>query len=85
MTSEYDTGQYGNIFSVATNGTNYQNILSFTANGGTASGQSPFGGLTLSGTTFYAMLYGGGSNGVNSTARLQRGHQRDELSTPCFL
>ncbi len=67
MTSEYDTGQYGNIFSVATNGTNYQNILSFTANGGTASGQSPFGGLTLSGTTFYgATFYGGGSNGVNS-------------------
>ena len=31
-------GGYGNIFSVGTNGTNYQNVLSFTGTGGTASG-----------------------------------------------
>ena len=31
----------GNIFSVATNGTDYQNLISFTGYGGTASGKSP--------------------------------------------
>ena len=35
------TWLFGNIFSVGTNGTNYQNLVSFTGTGGTASGKMP--------------------------------------------
>ncbi len=54
---------YGNIFSVGTNGTNYQNLISFTGSSGSASGQGPQGSLTLSGTTLYGMTVNGGANG----------------------
>lgn len=52
---------YGNIFSVGVNGTNYQNLVSFTGSSGTAPGLEPHGSLTLSGTTLYGMTNGGGS------------------------
>jgi len=54
---------YGNVFSVGTDGTNYQNLLSFTGTGGLASGKSPGGSLTLSGTTLYGSTGNGGANG----------------------
>ncbi len=53
----------GNIFSVGMDGTNYQNLVSFTGNGGTASGVYPWGSLIAVGGTLYGMTYGGGSNG----------------------
>ena len=56
----------GNIFSVAANGTNYQNLVSFNSYGGTVSGQFPTGSLTLSGTTLYGMTQYGGVNGLGN-------------------
>ncbi len=56
----------GNAFSIGTNGTNYQNRLSFTGTSGAASGQYPNGNLTLSGTTLYGMTYQGGANGFGN-------------------
>jgi uncharacterized repeat protein (TIGR03803 family) len=53
----------GTVFSVNTDATNYQNLVSFTGTGGTANGMDPFGSLTLAGSTLYGMTYGGGSNG----------------------
>jgi uncharacterized repeat protein (TIGR03803 family) len=56
-------GSYGNIFSVATNGTNYRNVVSFTSTGGAATGDGPVGSLILSGTTLYGMTSTGGVDG----------------------
>jgi uncharacterized repeat protein (TIGR03803 family) len=53
----------GNIFSVGNDGTNYQNLVSFTGTSGTAAGMNPYGSLTLVGTTLYGMTSGGGANG----------------------
>jgi uncharacterized repeat protein (TIGR03803 family) len=60
----------GNIFSVGVNGTNYQNLLSFTGTGGAASGQFPYGSLTLSGTTLYGMTSAGGAQGDGNVFRV---------------
>jgi hypothetical protein len=63
MTTEGGAG-YGNVFSVGTDGTNYQNLVSFTGSGTT--GVGPFlvqGSLTLGGTTLYGMnSFGGADN-----------------------
>jgi uncharacterized repeat protein (TIGR03803 family) len=63
MTASGGAGGNGNIFSVGTNGTNFQNLVSFTGSGGTANGDLPFGSLTASGSTLYGMTYFGGANG----------------------
>ncbi len=64
MTNLGGTNGKGNVFSIATDGTGYQNLLSFTGAGGTASGAQPNGDLTLSGTTLYGITSGlGASNG----------------------
>ncbi len=63
MTYQGGANGYGNVFSVGTNGTNYQNLVSFTGEGGTASGSQPFGSLVVSGTTFYGITCYGGANG----------------------
>lgn len=63
MTINGGIGGYGNVFSVGTNGANYQNVITFTGTGGTASGDWPYGSLTLSGTTFYGMTLDGGVDG----------------------
>ncbi len=52
----------GNIFSVGIDGTNYQNLVSFTGTGGSASGLNPRGSLILSGTTLYGTTVFGGVN-----------------------
>jgi len=57
---------YGNVFSVGTDGTNYQDLLSFTGTGGAASGSSPLGSVTLSGTTLYGMTMLGGATGAGN-------------------
>ena len=56
---------FGNVFSVGTNGTNYQNLVPyFTGTGGSASGEVPQGSLTLGGgTTLYGMTENGGMFG----------------------
>ena len=54
---------YGTVFSVGTNGTNYQNLVSFTGTSGTANGSLPNGSLVLSGTTLYGMTAYGGVHG----------------------
>jgi autotransporter-associated beta strand protein/uncharacterized repeat protein (TIGR03803 family) len=64
---------YGNLFSVGTDGSNYQNLVSFTGGSGTAAGEDPQGRFTLGGTTLYGPVSNGGSqnNGLlfsNSTA-----------------
>jgi uncharacterized repeat protein (TIGR03803 family) len=66
MTSQGGAGELGNIFSVGTDGTKYQNLVSFTGNSGTASGVDPQGSLTLGGTTLYGMTLNGGPNGYGN-------------------
>ncbi len=67
MTSEFTViNSYGNVFSVGTDGTNYQTVVSFTGYGGTARGWGPYGSLTLSGTTLYGMTRTGGAYGVGN-------------------
>ncbi len=56
----------GNVFSVSLNGTNYQNVLSFTGTGGAASGQEAGGSLICSGTTLYGTTIEGGANGLGN-------------------
>jgi uncharacterized repeat protein (TIGR03803 family) len=63
MTEEGGNLGYGNLFSVGTGGTNYKSLVSFTGTSGSAIGQSPNGGLTLSGTTLYGMTEEGGAAG----------------------
>jgi hypothetical protein len=52
---------FGNVFSVGTDGTNYQALLTFTGTSGAATGRLPMGSLTLNGTTLYGMTNGGGA------------------------
>lgn len=56
----------GNIFSVGINGNNYQNLVSFTGTGGSASGLNPLGSLTLSNTTLYGMTADGGADSAGN-------------------
>ncbi len=66
MTFAGGAGGYGNIFSAGTDGTSYQNLVSFTGLGGAASGNGPSGSLTLSGTTLYGATLEGGVNGYGN-------------------
>ena len=66
MTSMGSNKLLGNIFSIGTNGTNYTNLVSFTGTSGSAEGVSPFGSLTLSGTTLYGMTSEGGVDGFGN-------------------
>jgi hypothetical protein len=66
MTNEGGAGGYGNLFSVGTDGTGYQNLVPFTGSSGTASGAYPQGSLILSGTALYGLTQEGGANGVGN-------------------
>ncbi len=57
---------YGTIFSVGTNGANFRNLVFFTGTSGSANGENQNGSLILSGTSFYGMTYGGGTDGVGN-------------------
>ncbi len=61
MTQEGGSIGDGNVFSVGMNGMNYQNLVSFTGGGGTASGYTPYGSLVASGSTLYGMTSEGGN------------------------
>ena len=66
ITSQGGANGYGNIFSVGTDGENYQNLVSFTGTGGTANGENPLGSLTLAGTALYGMTSQDGTNGYGN-------------------
>jgi uncharacterized repeat protein (TIGR03803 family) len=55
----------GTVFKVGTNGTGFSLLHSFTS--GLNDGDTPNGGLTLSGSTLYGMTQGGGSAGNTGT------------------
>ena len=57
ITSEGGSAGYGNIFSINTTGSGFQNLLSFSG----ANGALPNGNLTLSGSTLYGMTLSGGA------------------------
>jgi uncharacterized repeat protein (TIGR03803 family) len=63
----YGANGNGTVFAVKTNGTGYTNLYSFTALDPTyytnRDGQSPRGGLVLSGNTLYGTAIYGGSSG----------------------
>ena len=61
-TSEGGANGNGSIFSINTDGSGYQNLVSFTGTGG-AIVALPIGSLTLSGSTVYGMTANGGVNG----------------------
>ena len=66
MTSGGGDAYPGNIFSVGVNGTNYQNLISFTDSSGTAIGAYPFGNLIASDSTFFGMTNQGGAHFVGT-------------------
>ena len=60
MTQGGGIGDSGMIFSIGTNGSGFQNLVSFTGLGAYP-GRDPKGSLTLSGTTLYGMTSQGGT------------------------
>ena len=62
MTSQGGSFSNGVVFVINTNGTNYAILHNFAAS--PTNGASPYGSLTLSGTTLYGTTEGGGSNGL---------------------
>jgi uncharacterized repeat protein (TIGR03803 family) len=66
MTESDGANSYGSIYSIGMDGTNYQDLLSFTGTGGAASGDHAEGNLTVSGTTMYGMTYRGGTGGIGN-------------------
>ena len=63
MTEAGGASKSGNIFSIGTSGSGYQNLLAFTGGSGTANGLFPLGSLSLVGTTLYGMTEAGGTPG----------------------
>ena len=62
---------YGNIFSISTNGTGFQNLVYFTGPGGTYPGKWPWGNnLILSGSILYGTTPYGASSGCGSVFSL---------------
>jgi uncharacterized repeat protein (TIGR03803 family) len=62
------TNSYGTIFSVQTNGSNFNTIHTFA---GRADGAYPSAALTLAGSTLYGAAYEGGNNNEGTLFRLQ--------------
>ena len=65
-TDQGGANDYGCVFSVGTNGANYQTLVSFTGTGGTASGNGPVGNLALAGATLYGTTWKGGTDGFGN-------------------
>jgi uncharacterized repeat protein (TIGR03803 family) len=55
MTWDGGANGFGNIFSINTDGSGFQNLLSFTGTSGAYLGDNPRGSLTLSGSTLYGV------------------------------
>jgi len=62
MTSVGGMNNKGTVFRVSTDGRSYTNFRSFA--GGAGDGATPYGSLTLNGSTLYGMTYYGGTNNV---------------------
>ena len=62
MTSKGGTSDNGTIFSLNTDGTGFQNLLSFSGTGGATPGSLSWGSLILSGSTLYGTTSMGGAN-----------------------
>ena len=62
MTHDGGTSGIGNVFSVKTNGTGFNNLLSFSG----TNGEWPFGDVTLSGSTLYGMTLYGGADAIGN-------------------
>ena len=60
MTSYGGAHGLGTIYSINTDGSNFQDLYDFS--GGAGDGANPFGSLTLVGSTFYGMTNEGGAN-----------------------
>ena len=54
------SNDFGTVFKIDVDGSNYTNLHEFT--GGTSDGKSPYGSLLLSGSTLYGMTVAGGNN-----------------------
>jgi uncharacterized repeat protein (TIGR03803 family) len=68
MTAGGGTSGRGTVFQMNTDGTGFTLLHSFT--GGGSDGMSPFGALTLSGSTLYGMTYGGGTNDLGTVFKM---------------
>jgi uncharacterized repeat protein (TIGR03803 family) len=66
MTSAGGTDHDGTIFSVATDGSGFHDILSFSGTAGLTPGATPWGVLTLSGSTLYGMTEAGGASDLGT-------------------
>lgn len=77
----YGNGQYfpGNVFSVGADGTNFQNLVTFTGGAGTANGFAPMGSLTLGGATLYGMTDSGGTNSLGNIFNVDAGGNYQNL------
>ena len=63
----------GNIFSVGTDGSGFESLLSFSGTGGAFPGAYPWGGLTISGSTLYGMTMAGGTATIAPSATASMG------------
>jgi uncharacterized repeat protein (TIGR03803 family) len=68
MTRYGGTSDLGAAFKMNTDGTGFALLHTFT--GGVNDGQSPYGSLTLSGSTLYGMTYSGGANGAGTAFKV---------------
>lgn len=65
MTTSGGAGGSGTLFKINTDGSGFGLLHSFT--GGGTDGESPYGSVTVSGTTLYGMTYGGGNSPSRGT------------------
>ena len=72
---------FGNVYSVGTDGTNYQSLINFTGTGGTANGHQPVN-VILSGSAHLWHDLPRRRAGRGVWQCLQREHRRNELSKP---
>jgi uncharacterized repeat protein (TIGR03803 family) len=68
MTTYGGPGSSGTAFKMNTDGTGFTLLHTFT--GGVNDGQSPFGALTLSGSTLYGMTAQGGANALGTAFKM---------------
>jgi len=68
MTYSGGANDYGVVFRMNTDGSNYTNLHTFV--GATDDGRNPYGDLTLSGSTLYGITYAGGTNSYGVIFRM---------------
>lgn len=68
MTYGGGTNDYGTIFRIMTDGTNYQKLLDFN---GTLNGRYPYGSLWSDGTFLYGMTFNGGTSNMGCVFKIK--------------